>query len=165
MEITKIRSTKISLLGLFVTWPTSYEALVGRAELKPGLFCLLYFMNLLCSDSVVGEWVLVTAAAGGVGIAATQLAKGLHVILIDVHLETLTVIPTLALGANVIAAAGSKAKLDVAKRYGGADHVVDYTKPNWQKEVLNITSGKGVDVIYDPVGMITGERRVTDEQQ
>jgi E3 ubiquitin-protein ligase HUWE1 len=67
------------LLGLFVTWPTSYEALVGRAELKPGLFCLLYFMNLLCSDFVVGEWVLVTAAAGGVGIAATQLAKGLHV--------------------------------------------------------------------------------------
>ena len=44
--------------GLFVTWPTSYEALVGRAELKKG------------------EWVLVTAAAGGVGIAAVQIAKG-----------------------------------------------------------------------------------------
>jgi NADPH2:quinone reductase len=44
--------------GLYVTWPTSYEALVGRAELK------------------TGEWVLVTAAAGGVGIAAVQIAKG-----------------------------------------------------------------------------------------
>jgi len=102
--------------GLFVTWPTSYEALVGRAELKPG------------------EWVLVTAAAGGVGIAAVQLAK--------------------VIGAKVIAAAGSQAKLDIAKAYGGADYTVDYTKPGWQKEVLKITGGKGVNVIYDPVGLI-----------
>ncbi|KAF5385821.1 hypothetical protein D9615_002573 [Tricholomella constricta] len=102
--------------GLFVTWPTSYEALVGRAELKPG------------------EWVLVTAAAGGVGIAAVQLAK--------------------VLGAKVIAAAGSEAKLDIAKRYGGADYGVNYSNPGWQKEVLKLTNGKGVDVIYDPVGLI-----------
>lgn len=102
--------------GLYVTWPTSYEALVGRANLK------------------AGEWVLVTAAAGGVGIAAVQLAK--------------------ALGAKVIAAAGSAAKLDVAKKYGGADYGIDYTKPGWQKEILKITGGKGVDIIYDPVGMI-----------
>ncbi|KZT72141.1 NAD(P)-binding protein [Daedalea quercina L-15889] len=102
--------------GLFITWPTSYEALVGRAELKPG------------------EWVLVTAAAGGVGIAAVQLAK--------------------ALGAKVIAAAGSREKVDVAVRFGGADHGVNYRQPNWQKEVLELTGGKGVNVIYDPVGMI-----------
>ncbi|TFK81158.1 alcohol dehydrogenase [Polyporus arcularius HHB13444] len=101
--------------GLFVTWPTSYEALVGRAQLKPG------------------EWVLVTASAGGVGIAAVQLAK--------------------ALGAKVIAAAGSPEKLEVS-RQAGADHGVDYTKEGWQKEVLKITGGKGVDVIYDPVGLI-----------
>ncbi|PCH43592.1 NAD(P)-binding protein [Wolfiporia cocos MD-104 SS10] len=102
--------------GLFVTWPTSYEALVGRAELKSG------------------EWVLVTASAGGVGIAAVQLAK--------------------ALGAKVIAAAGSPAKIDVSVKYGGADHAVDYSKPNWQQEVLKITGGRGVDVVYDPVGLI-----------
>lgn len=102
--------------GLYVTWPTSYEALVGRAVLKSG------------------EWVLVTASAGGVGIAAVQLAK--------------------ALGAKVIAAAGSRAKLEVSKNFGGADFGVDYTKPGWQQEVLNITGGKGVDVIYDPVGLI-----------
>jgi len=102
--------------GLFVTWPTSYEALVGRAELKPG------------------EWVLVHAGAGGVGLAAVQLAK--------------------ALGAKVIATAGSPAKLEVCKRHGGADFVVDYKKQGWQKEVLEITGGKGVDVVYDPVGMI-----------
>ncbi|KAF9049755.1 hypothetical protein BJ165DRAFT_1342503 [Panaeolus papilionaceus] len=105
--------------GLFVTWPTSYEALVGRAELKKG------------------EWVLVTAAAGGVGIAAVQIAK--------------------ALGANVIAAAGSAEKLEIAKKYGGADYGVNYSKPGWQKEVLALTKGKGVDVIYDPVGLINGK--------
>lgn len=77
---------------------------------------------------------MVTAAAGGVGIAAVQLAK--------------------ALGAKVIAAAGSDAKVDVAKRYGGADHGVNYSRAGWQKEVLNLTNGKGVDVIYDPVGLI-----------
>ncbi|KAI0733123.1 alcohol dehydrogenase [Fomitopsis betulina] len=102
--------------GLFITWPTSYEALVGRAELKSR------------------EWVLVTAAAGGVGIAAVQLAK--------------------ALGAKVIAAAGSQDKIDVAVHLGGADHGVNYTQPDWQQEVLKLTGGKGVDVIYDPVGMI-----------
>ncbi|KAF8190338.1 hypothetical protein K438DRAFT_1831887 [Mycena galopus ATCC 62051] len=102
--------------GIFGTWPTSYEALVGRAKLQPG------------------EWVLVTAAAGGVGICAVQIAK--------------------ALGAKVIAAAGSQEKLDIAKKYGGADYTVDYTKEGWQKEVLKITNGKGADVIYDPVGKI-----------
>ena len=60
------------------------------------------------------------------------------------------------LGANVIAAASSEAKLDIAKRYGGADHGVNYSNAGWQKEVLKLTNGRGVDVIYDPVGLITG---------
>jgi hypothetical protein len=61
-------------LGLYVTWPTSYEALVGRAELKQGT----YHLNVGQYDILtpVGEWLLVTAAAGGVGIAACQLGKG-----------------------------------------------------------------------------------------
>ncbi|KAJ4483402.1 alcohol dehydrogenase [Lentinula aciculospora] len=102
--------------GLYVTWPTSYEGLVGRAQMKPG------------------EWVMITAAAGGVGIAAVQLAK--------------------VLGGKVIAAAGSQEKLEIAKRYGGADYLVDYSKPEWQKEVMKITNGTGVDVVFDPVGLI-----------
>ena len=61
-----------------------------------------------------------------------------------------------ALGAKVIAAAGSQEKLDISIRYGGADHGVNYTKEGWQKEVLKLTGGKGVDVIYDPVGLIRG---------
>lgn len=67
-----------------------------------------------------------------------------------------------ALGAKVIAAAGSPSKLEVCKRYGGADYVIDYTAPNWQKEVMAITNGHGADVIYDPVGRIRGESHCTD---
>lgn len=61
-----------------------------------------------------------------------------------------------ALGAKVIAAAGSQAKLEAVKKYAGADDVINYTKPGWQKDVLNITGGHGVDVVYDPVGLIQG---------
>lgn len=61
-----------------------------------------------------------------------------------------------ALGAKVIAAAGSAEKIEIAKRYGGADYGVNYSNPGWQKEVLAMTGGKGVDVIYDPVGLING---------
>lgn len=63
---------------------------------------------------------------------------------------------TSALGATVIAAAGSQSKLEICKMYGGADHTVNYTANDWQKEVLRITGGKGVDVVYDPVGRIAG---------
>ncbi|KAA1467255.1 alcohol dehydrogenase [Dentipellis sp. KUC8613] len=101
--------------GLYMTYPTSYEALVGRAKLQPG------------------EWVLVLAAAGGVGLCAVQLAK--------------------ALGGKVIAAC-SPSKLSVTIEQGGADYAVDYTKKDWQKEVMQITGGKGVQVVYDPVGKI-----------
>ena len=112
--------------------------MVGRAELKPG------------------EWVLVTASAGGVGIAAVQLAKGAPPSPRELFcIEALTA-RSAALGAKVIAAAGSQEKIDISIRYGGADHGVLYTKDGWQKEVLKLTGGKGVDVIYDPVGLIRG---------
>jgi len=101
---------------LFVTYPTSYAALVIRAQLKKD------------------EWCLVHAAAGGVGLCAVQIAK--------------------AIGAKVIATAGSAEKLEVAKKHGGADYVLDYRQDGWQKKVLELTGGKGVNVIYDPVGMI-----------
>ena len=45
-------------------------------------------------------------------------------------------------------------------KQGGADHGVNYSKEGWQKEVLKITGGKGVDVIYDPVGLIRGMHHI-----
>jgi NADPH2:quinone reductase len=81
-----------------------------------------------------GETVLIHAAAGGLGAMAVQISK--------------------AVGARVIATASSQAKLDVAKSFG-ADECVNYeTNPEWWKEVLQLTNGKGVDVVYDPVGLV-----------
>ncbi len=78
-----------------------------------------------------GETVLVLAAAGGVGAAAVQLAR-LH-------------------GCLVIAAAGGSAKLETCRKLG-ADHVVDYDAEDLYDTVLTLTDGRGVDVVYDPVG-------------
>ena len=77
--------------------------------------------------------MLVHAAAGGLGLTAVQIAK--------------------AAGARVIATASSKEKLDVAKRFG-ADECVNYTNLEWWKDVMELTNGDGVDVVYDSVGLV-----------
>jgi len=83
------------------------------------------------ADLQPGEDLLVHAAAGGVGIAAVQIGK--------------------ALGARVIATAGSAEKLEVA-RQNGADDTIDYGEEDFVERVMALTDGKGADVIYDSVG-------------
>ncbi|MEZ5595292.1 MAG: NADPH:quinone oxidoreductase family protein [Pseudomonadales bacterium] len=78
-----------------------------------------------------GETLLVTGAGGGVGIAAVELGK--------------------AMGATVIAAASSDDKLALA-RAAGADHLVNYADGKLKDKIKALTGGRGVDVIYDPVG-------------
>ena len=78
-----------------------------------------------------GETLLVTGAGGGVGIAAVQLGK--------------------ALGATVIAAAGSDEKRAAAKA-AGADHLIDYINESLPDRVKAITNNAGADVVYDAVG-------------
>lgn len=78
-----------------------------------------------------GETLLVLGASGGVGLAAVQLGR--------------------AMGAKVIAAASSDAKLEVAKR-NGASEVINYGTEDLRSRIKQITGGKGVDVVYDPVG-------------
>ena len=78
-----------------------------------------------------GETVLVLAAAGGVGLAAVELAH--------------------AFGARVIAAAGGADKGALARSHG-ADEAVDYRRQGWSKEVQALSGGRGADVIVDPVG-------------
>ncbi|WP_085909841.1 NADPH:quinone oxidoreductase family protein [Kiloniella majae] len=77
------------------------------------------------------QTVLVHAAAGGVGLAAVEIAK--------------------AIGARVIATASSKQKLDLAREHG-ADVCINYRDQNWVELVKDATNGVGADVIYDPVG-------------
>jgi len=78
-----------------------------------------------------GETVLVLGAAGGVGLAAIEIAK--------------------ALGARVIACASSDEKLAACREHG-ADETINYVSDDLRKRVDALTGGKGADVVYDPVG-------------
>lgn len=95
-----------------LVYGTSYHALKDRAEVKPG------------------DKVFVLGAAGGVGLAAVELAK--------------------AMGATVIAGASSDEKCAIATEHG-ADMVVNYTRDDIKETVRKLSNG-GVDVVYDPVG-------------
>jgi NADPH:quinone reductase-like Zn-dependent oxidoreductase len=77
-----------------------------------------------------GDRVLIHAAAGGVGIAATQVAK--------------------RIGAEIFGTA-SASKHD-AIREQGVDHAIDYRSKDFAEEVMRITNGEGVDVIFDALG-------------
>lgn len=99
--------------GFHMGYATGYHGLVHRGQLK------------------VGEWLLVTGAAGGMGLMAVQLGK--------------------ALGARVIAAASSDEKLAVCKA-AGADHLVNYSREKLKDAVGEITNGAFCDVIYEVVG-------------
>ena len=90
-----------------------------------------YFGLVRRAQLRAGETLLVHAAAGGVGLAAVQIGR--------------------ALGARVLATAGSPAKLASAREHG-ADLAFDYSGPDWVERVKEATGGKGVDVVYDPVG-------------
>ena len=78
-----------------------------------------------------GETLAVLGASGGVGLAACELGK--------------------LMGARVIACASSPEKLDFARKLG-ADIGIDYSKDDLKDALRKATDGKGVDVIYDPVG-------------
>ncbi len=96
-----------------IPFATAWEALIDVAKLQ------------------LGESVLITAAGGGVGSAAVQVAK--------------------LAGARVIAAAGTNEKLDRAVELG-ADDVINYTNSNLGDAVRGLTEGKGVDVALEMTG-------------
>ncbi len=99
--------------GLMLAFGTSHHAVVDRGELKPG------------------ETILVLGAAGGVGLAAVDIAK--------------------AKGARVIAAASSEEKLEICRAHG-ADATINYGTGDLRAAIREHTGGKGPDVIFDPVG-------------
>jgi len=78
-----------------------------------------------------GEVLLVHGAGGGSGLTGIEVGK--------------------AMGATVIASAGGADKLAAAKAVG-ADHLIDYRTEDLRTKVLELTDGRGADVIYDPVG-------------
>jgi len=84
-----------------------------------------------CTELRSGETLLVLGAAGGVGSSAVEIGK--------------------ALGARVVAAASSEDKLQFARDVG-ADETINYSETSLRDAVKELTAGKGVDVVYDPVG-------------
>ncbi|HAT53338.1 MAG TPA: NADPH:quinone oxidoreductase [Betaproteobacteria bacterium] len=88
-----------------------------------------------------GETLLILGASGGVGLAAIQLGK--------------------AMGATVIAAASNPEKLSACQE-NGADYVINYAQDDLRQSVKEITKGRGVDVIYDPVGGSFSEKALRD---
>ena len=86
-----------------------------------------------------GEVILFHAAAGGVGQIFCQWAK--------------------SLGCKLIGTVGSEEKAEIAKK-NGCDHVINYSKENFPKKVLELTDGIGVPVVYDGVGKDTLEESI-----
>ena len=84
-----------------------------------------------------GETILFHAAAGGVGQIFCQWAK--------------------SLGCKVIGTVGSDEKINLAKK-NGCDEVINYSKEDFAKKVMELTNGKGLPVIYDGVGKSTFEK-------
>jgi NADPH2:quinone reductase len=99
--------------AFMLTYGTSHHALKDRAQLQ------------------TGETVLVLGAAGGVGLAAVEIAK--------------------VMGARVIAAASTDEKLAVCREHG-ADETINYSTEDLRERLKALTGGRGVDVVYDPVG-------------
>ncbi len=99
--------------GFMLVYATGWHALIDRAELR------------------AGETVLVLGAAGGVGLAAVEIAK--------------------AAGARVIACASSDEKLAICRAHG-ADETINYSTEELRAGIARTAGKRGPDVIYDPVG-------------
>lgn len=113
------------------TWPVPEGLDVVTAACVPIAFgtaddCLFEFGGL-----AAGESVLIQAGAGGVGLAAVQLAK--------------------RAGATVLATASAPTKLERLTRLG-LDHGIDYATQDVAATVRELTDGRGVDLVVDPVG-------------
>ncbi|MFD3406740.1 zinc-binding dehydrogenase [Kribbella sp. NPDC058693] len=87
------------------------------------------------APSMTGKDVLITASAGGMGLLLIQLAH--------------------KAGAHVIAAARGDEKLQLS-RAQGADVLIDYSKPSWEKLVLEATNNRGADIVFEGAGSELG---------
>jgi NADPH2:quinone reductase len=108
---------------------------LAQAGVFRGAYATAYHALLQRGRMQAGEWVLVHGAAGGIGIAAIQMAK--------------------AFGAKVIATASTEVKRQACLEEG-ADYAIDY-RGGFIDPVKELTGGRGVDIVYDPIGDKVGE--------
>jgi NADPH2:quinone reductase len=114
-----------------MTWPVPAGLDAARAACVPVAFGTAYECLFTAGALTEGQTVLVGAGAGGVGMAAIQLAK--------------------RAGATVIATASSDEKLERLKAFG-LDHGVNYATGNLVERIGELTGAGGVDLVIDPVG-------------
>src|SRR3569623_378221 len=115
-----------------VPLPDDVSFELGAAAMLQG--CTAHYLSHSAFPLQPGQSCLVHAGAGGVGQLLIQLAKNL--------------------GATVLTTVSTPEKADIA-RSRGADHCILYRDTNFREEVMKLTSGKGVDVVYDSVGKST----------
>jgi NADPH2:quinone reductase len=120
-----------AVVPALITWPIPEGADLVACACVPVAFgtaddCLFEFGHL-----EAGETVLIQAGAGGVGLAAIQLAK--------------------RAGATVLATASSDERLERLKEFG-LDHGINYSESGWVDAVRAATGGQGVDLVVDSVG-------------
>lgn len=136
------------VVGITMFGAYSQEVLVDASNILPlpndisdgdlelaGSFVLTYGTSLHAlkdrAQARAGETLLVLGAGGGVGLAAVEIGK--------------------LLGMRVIAAASSADKLAAAWERG-ADETIDYASEDLRERIKALTGGRGVDVVYDPIG-------------
>jgi NADPH2:quinone reductase len=115
-----------------VPLPDDISFELGAAAMLQG--CTAHYLSHSAFPLQPGQSCLVHAGAGGVGQLLVQLAKNL--------------------GATVFTTVSTPEKADIA-RSRGADHCILYRDTNFREELMKLTSGKGVDVVYDSVGKTT----------
>jgi NADPH2:quinone reductase len=119
-----------------VKLPDAIDFDTGAAMMLKGL-TVQYLLRRTRVELAPGDLILWHAAAGGVGLIACQWAK--------------------ALGLRLIGTAGSDDKCRLAEQHGAA-HTINYRREDVVARVREITGGKGVNVVYDPVGKDTWDR-------
>lgn len=115
--------------------PAGLDTKIAAATMLQG-----FTAHYLCMDTYAvqkGDWVLVHAGAGGVGLILIQMCH--------------------ALGAKVIATVSTDEKAALAKG-AGADHVILYTQQDFEEEVNRIAGEKALAVVYDSVGLTTFDK-------
>jgi NADPH2:quinone reductase len=114
-----------------MTWPIPDGLDAARAASVPVAFGTAYECLFTAGNLAGGQTVLIHAGAGGVGMAAIQLAK--HA------------------GATVISTASSDEKLERLKSFG-LDHGINYATENFVQRTNELTDSRGVDVVLDSIG-------------
>jgi NADPH2:quinone reductase len=130
-EYTLIRASRVM--------PIPDDMSFEQAASFPIAVLTAWHMIHTCNDTKAGQTVIVHSAAGGVGIAAVQIAK--------------------AAGAKVLGTVSSDDKIQIVRKFG-ADWVVNYETHDFAGEAMKVTDGRGVDLILDAVGKPTFEKGI-----